>query len=90
MGHPGGEVPIALIHHYLKFYVGGLEPLEHELGFSEQVYTRLGVSTWKATALSLSALAAPSHPPARNQGRILSFPFSLSAQQRRGFPAKTS
>ena len=32
MGHPGGEVPIALIHHHLKFYPGGLEPLEHEIG----------------------------------------------------------
>ena len=30
MGHPGGEVPIALIHHHLKFYPGGLEALEHE------------------------------------------------------------
>jgi hypothetical protein len=26
----GEGVPITLIHHHLKFYPGGLEPLEHE------------------------------------------------------------
>jgi hypothetical protein len=31
IGHAGEGVPITLILHHLKFYVGGLEPLEHEV-----------------------------------------------------------